>query len=90
MFIPWCAGVGRHERLARKHVPDYDPGWWDAALGVPAFPGPYTRHSGLPIRHSREGGNPEGRGWAAMFIPWCAGMSDWEARNRPNPRLNWN
>ena len=27
LFIPWCAGPCRHERLLRKHVPDYDPGW---------------------------------------------------------------
>ena len=26
LFIPWCAGASRHERLARKHVPDSDPG----------------------------------------------------------------
>ncbi len=25
-FIPWCAGPCRHKRLARKHVPDSDPG----------------------------------------------------------------
>ena len=26
LFIPWCAGTSRHERLLRKHVPDPDPG----------------------------------------------------------------
>ena len=26
LFIPWCAGACRHERLLRKHVPDHDPG----------------------------------------------------------------
>ena len=27
LFILWCAGGSRHERLVRKHVPDSDPGW---------------------------------------------------------------
>ena len=27
IFIPWCAGASRHERLVQKHVPDSDPGW---------------------------------------------------------------
>ena len=32
-FIPRCAGTSRHERLARKHVPDSDPGWIPAPAG---------------------------------------------------------
>ena len=35
IFIPWCAGASRHERLARKHVPDSDPG---CALQSPSIP----------------------------------------------------
>ena len=44
---------------------------------------PRSRHSGPPIRHSREGGNPAGCGNDArtlpptndpIFIPWCAGI----------------
>ena len=34
-FIPWCAGGSRHERLARKHVPDSEPG---CALQSPSIP----------------------------------------------------
>ena len=33
IFIPWCAGASRHERLVRKHVPDSDPGWIPAPAG---------------------------------------------------------
>ena len=33
IFIPWCAGTSRHERLVRKHVPDSDPGWIPAPAG---------------------------------------------------------
>ena len=46
VFIPWCAGPCRHERLLRKHVPDSDPGWWHAASIVPRNP------TNLPDRHS--------------------------------------
>ena len=27
VFIPWCAGTSRHERLVRKHVPVSQQGW---------------------------------------------------------------
>ena len=33
LFIPWCAGGNRHGRLARKHVPDSDPGSIPAPAG---------------------------------------------------------
>ena len=33
IFMPWCAGTCRHERLVRKHVPDSDPGWTPAPAG---------------------------------------------------------
>ena len=33
IFIPWCAGASRHERLVRKHVPDSDPGSIPAPAG---------------------------------------------------------
>ena len=46
LFIPWCAGGNRHERLVRKHVPDSDPGWMvpvttvglvmPASVGIPS------------------------------------------------------
>ena len=80
IFIPWCAGTTRHERLVRKHVPDSVPGWT-----VPA-----TRCviSAPPHRHSRESGNPEEGLWVAqmtlerfpqpappILISWCAGAS---------------
>ena len=41
LFIPWCAGSGRHERLLRKHVPDYDPG---CALQSPSMPALHRRN----------------------------------------------
>ena len=71
LFIPWCAGGSRHQRLVRK--------WCYAASIVPESHQPHTRHwyesmsrtpirdalkwlSSAPanpsIRHSREGGNP--------------------------------
>ena len=56
LFIPWCAGPCRHDRLLRKHVPDADPGCPYAASIVP--PNPIN----LPYRHSGEGRNPEGWG----------------------------
>ncbi len=45
IFMPWCAGGGRHERLVRKHVPDSDPG------SIPA-PAGDTNHR-RPNNHSR-------------------------------------
>ena len=33
IFVPWCAGTSRHERLVRRHVPDSDPGWIPAPAG---------------------------------------------------------
>ena len=41
IFIPWCAGARRHERLARKHVPDSDPG---CALQSTSMPAPHGRN----------------------------------------------
>ena len=33
IFMPWCAGGGRHGRLVQKHVPDSDPGAIPAPAG---------------------------------------------------------
>ena len=37
IFIPWCAGASRHERLARKHAPDSDPGCALQSTSMPAL-----------------------------------------------------
>ena len=37
IFIPWCAGDRRHERLVRKHVPDSDPGCALQSTSMPAL-----------------------------------------------------
>ena len=37
IFIPWCAGTSRNERLVRKHVPDYDPGCTLQSTSMPAL-----------------------------------------------------
>ena len=37
LFIPWCAGARRHERLVRKHVPDSDPGCALQSTSMPAL-----------------------------------------------------
>ena len=37
IFIPWCAGPSRDERLVRKHVPDYDPGCTLQSTSMPAL-----------------------------------------------------
>ena len=37
LFIPWCAGTSRNERLVRKHVPDYDPGCTLQSTSMPAL-----------------------------------------------------
>ncbi len=37
LFIPWCAGASRHERLVRKHVPDSDPGCALQSTSMPAL-----------------------------------------------------
>ncbi len=37
IFIPWCAGTSRHERLVRKHVPDSDPGCALQSTSMPAL-----------------------------------------------------
>ena len=42
IFIPWCAGASRHERLVQKHVPDSDPGWM-----VPASRPFVSNHAGV-------------------------------------------
>ena len=39
LFKPWCAGTSRHERLVRKHVPDYDPGCPRQSTSMPALHG---------------------------------------------------
>ena len=41
IFTPWCAGASRHVRLARKHVPDSDPG---CALQSPSVPALHRRN----------------------------------------------
>ena len=60
IFIPSCAGRGRHERLVRKHVPDSDQGCAQAAFeravepqhsALSSFRGPSIRHSRRPLRH---------------------------------------
>ena len=37
LFIPWCAGARRHERLVRKHIPDSDPGCALQSTSMPAL-----------------------------------------------------
>ena len=37
IFIPWCAGASRHERLLRKHIPDSDPGCALQSTSMPAL-----------------------------------------------------
>ena len=37
IFIPWCAGASRNERLVRKHVPYYDPGCTLQSTSMPAL-----------------------------------------------------
>ena len=70
VFMPRCAGTSRHERLARKHVPDSDPGQIPARTHDTRNCGseaPTTR----PLRHSCESMPrtpircriPMGRGW---------------------------
>ena len=59
IFIPWCAGASRHERLVQKHVPDSDPGWMvpvttvrfvmPASVGIPS-------HSSFPRKRESRGG----------------------------------
>ena len=76
LFIPWCAGTSRHGRLVRKwcyaassmlecHRPPLRHSYENAPTllsSAPLNPSiPRSRHSGPSIRHSREGGNPEGR-----------------------------
>ena len=67
IFIPWCAGTSRHERLVRKHVPDSDPGWTVPATEfvIPAFVGIPSHSSFRPLNSSfprrREPG--EAYGW---------------------------
>ena len=70
--------------MVRKHVPDPDPGWCYAD-SVPAFHGPYTRHSGHPFVIPAKAGIQKGRGTAILgkrkprtltiFTPWCVGAS---------------
>ena len=83
IFIPWCAGASRHERLVRKHVPNSDPGRMVPATSVglvmPASVG-IPSHSSFPRKRESRGGV-----WVAnepqtpppvntsIFIPWCAG-----------------
>ena len=60
LFIPWCAGTSRHERLVRKCAYAAFESHFHTAPLNPSIP--RSRHSCLSIRHSREGGNPEGKG----------------------------
>ena len=39
IFIPWCVGTSRPERLVRKHVPDSDPGCALRSTSMPALHG---------------------------------------------------
>ena len=49
IFIPWCAGPCRHERLVRK---------WTGQVASHSTLAASLRGSDRSIRHSREGGNP--------------------------------
>ena len=67
-FIPRCAGTSRHERLVRKHVPDYDPGCPLQSTSMPAL----HRRNVPNCRPAADGGMrkcsagacpPQGSGW---------------------------
>ena len=69
-FIPRCAGTSRHERLVRKHVPDYDPGCPLQSTSMPAL----HRRNVPNCRPVADGGMrkcsagacpPQGSGWGA-------------------------
>ena len=84
LFIPWCAGPCRHERLVRKHVPDSDPGCAQTAF-----------ERAVELFHSSFRRRPESRGvgrggtndtqtlpatsptFSHVGVPAAAGMSDW-------------
>ena len=52
IFTLWCAGNSRHERLARKHVPDSDPGCAHQSPSIPAL----HRRNAPNCRPMAEGG----------------------------------
>ena len=79
IFIPWCAGTSRHERLVRKHVPDSDPGSIPAPAGDTNHRRP-NNDSPASQEKCSAGACPQlGAGCVAQttpdpfFIPWCAG-----------------
>ena len=81
LFIPWCAGACRHTRLARKHVPDSDPGSIPAPAGDTNHRRP-NNDSPASQEKCSAGACPQlGAGCVAQttpdpfFIPWCAGTS---------------
>ena len=79
LFIPWCAGACRHTRLARKHVPDSDPGSIPAPAGDTNHRRPNNDSPGSQEKCSAGACPQLGAGCVAQttpdpfFIPWCAG-----------------
>ena len=88
IFIPWCAGDSRHERLVRTHAPDSDPGWIPAPAGDTNHRRPNNDSPGSQEK-CRAGACPQPGGGAGaqttpepfhqpmhpIFKPWCAGDS---------------
>ena len=93
IFIPWCAGASRHERLVRKHVPDSDPGWIPAPAGDTNHRRPNNDSPGSQEKCSAGACPQLGAGCVAqttpdpsinqctqfsyLGLPAPAGMSDW-------------
>ena len=74
IFIPWCAGASRHERLVRKHVPDSDPG---CALQSTSMPAPHGRN--VPnCRPMVDGGMRK-----------CSAVEDFARRGACPPQGSW-
>ena len=89
LFIPWCAGASRHERLVRKSR--------YAGPRVAAYHRPRTCQPDLPFVIPAKAGIQKGWGWerqrhpnatsgahpfSYLGVPAAAGMSDWY-ENRP-------
>ena len=85
IFMPWCAGGGRHGRLVQKHVPDSDPGSIPAPADDTNHRRPNNDCRGSQEKCSAGAGPQLGVGWGAQmtpdpsinqcthFMPWCAG-----------------
>ena len=82
LFIPWCAGASRHERLVRKHVPDSDPGCSLQSTSMPALHTAKQRRL-IVDRWSMDPAETA----TPAFHPWCAGTSRHERLVR-NDRRN--